>query len=87
MVHQVRIDHILQISPSVIRQQDVDGLALLAAAALGGDGVVDAVDDARAARKELVRVDLAHGLRDGFGAERAADLFEGEEFGCGGVLD
>lgn len=88
MIHQIRIDHILQVSPPIIRQQDVDGLALVvAAAALAGDAVVDAVDDAGAVREDLVRLDLLHGLRDRLLAEGAADLFEREELRVGRVLD
>ncbi len=87
MVHQIRIDHILQVAAAVVREQDVDRLGLLAAAALGRDGVVDAVDHARAVREELVGLDLLHRLPDGLGAEGAADLFEREELRGGRVLD
>lgn len=87
MVHQICIDHILQVTAAVVGKQDIDCLGLLAGPALRGDGVVHAVDDAGGMREELVSVDFLHGLRDGFGAEGAADFFEGEEFGVGGVLD
>lgn len=79
VVDQVGVDHVLQVAAAVVGQQDVDGLGLLAAAALGRDGVVDAVDDARAVREELVRLHLLHGLRDRLGPERAPDLLEREE--------
>ena len=89
MVDQIRIDHILQIAPPIVRQQHIDRFTLIvaAAAALAGDGVVDAVDDARTLRKHLVCLNLLHGLGDRLGAEGAADLFEGEELRVGRVLD
>ena len=87
VVDQVGVDHVLQVAAAVVREQDVDRLCLLAAAALRGDGVVDAVDDSRAVREQLVRLDLLHGLRDRLGPERAADLLEREELRRGRVLD
>lgn len=78
MVDQVRIDQVLEISPTVIGEEHVDGLGGLAPAAFRGDRVVDAVYDPVAVGKELVRLDLLHGLGDGLGAKRTADLLEGE---------
>lgn len=53
---------------------------------VAGDRVVDAVDDGGGVRKGLVRLNLAHGLLDGFGAERTSNFLQGEQFGCRGVL-
>lgn len=87
VVDQIGVDQVLQVSSAVVRQQNVHRLGGLAAAALRGDRVVDAVDDARGVGEELVGVDLLHGLGDGLGAEGAADLFQGEELRGRGVLD
>lgn len=86
MVHQVGIDHILQVSAPVIWQQDVDCLVLSLAASFCRDAVVDVVDDSRRVAEELVGFYFVHGLGDGFLAERASDLFEREQFACGCVL-
>ena len=89
MIDQIRIDHILQIPPSIIRQEHIDRLALLvpAPAALAGDAVVDAVDYTRTVGEDLVGFYLFHGVRYRFLAEGAADFLEREEFCGGGVLD
>lgn len=86
--HHVGVDHVLQVPPLVVRQQDVHRLAaLVGAAAVGGDGVVDHADDVGDVGEEAVGFHLAHGGREGLGAEGAADLLEGEGLGGGGVLD
>lgn len=89
VVDEVGVDEVLQVAAAVVGEEDVDGLAVVGAAGatVGGDAVVDAVDDVRAVPEEVVGLDFLHGVRDGFGAERAADLFEGEELGGRGVLD
>lgn len=91
VVDEVGVDHVLQVAALVVGEQHVDDLggrvASHAAAALCGDGVVDAVDDVRRVGEQLVRLDLLHGLRDGLGAEGATDLLEGEQFRGRGVLD
>lgn len=87
MVHQVRVDHILQVAAPVIRQQNVDSLVLPFAAAFRGDAVVDVVNDSWRVAEQLVGFYFVHGLGDGFLTERASDLFEGEQFACGCVLD
>lgn len=38
-------------------------------------------------RKEVIRFDFFQGLGNGFLAERATDLLQGEQFGGGLVLD
>lgn len=86
VVDQVRVDQVLQVAPPVVREQHVDGLGGLAAAALRGDRVVDAVDDARGVGKELVGVDFLHRLGDRLGAEGASDLLKGEKLRGRGVL-
>lgn len=91
VVDEVGVDEVLQVAAAVVGEEDVDGLAVVGAAAaraaVGGDAVVDAVDDVRAVAEEVVGLDLLHGVRDGFGAKGAADLFEGEELRGRRVLD
>lgn len=98
VVDEVGVDHVLQVAPAVVGQQDVDGLVGLVAAAaadvaagrgaaLGGDAVVDHADDGGYVGEDAVGVDLAHGLLDRLGAEGAAYLLEGEELVRGRVLD
>lgn len=90
VVDEVGIDHVLQVSTAIVRQQDVDGLAGIvaaAAAAVGRNAVVKGRDDGGDVVEEPVGVDLAHGLLDGLGAEGASDLLESEELVAGGVLD
>lgn len=87
VVDEVGVDHVLQVAASVVGQQHVDRLGGLVGAALGGDGVVDGRDDGGHMFEEAVGVDLAHRLLHGFGAERAADLLEGEELAGRGVFD
>ena len=84
VVDEVGVDHVLQVATAVVREEDVDRLAARVAA-LAGDAVVDAVDDGFAALEELVGLDLLHGLRDGLGPERAADLLERIELRRGGI--
>lgn len=86
VVHQVRVDHVLEVAPSVVRQQHVHRLGGLVGAALRGDGVVHGGYDGRHVGEEPVGVDLAHGLLDGLGAEGAADLLESEELVARGVF-
>lgn len=87
VVDEVGVDHVLQVAPSVVGEEDVDRLGGLVAATLGGDAVVKGGDDGGDVGEEAVGVDLAHGLLDGLGAEGAADLLEGEETVGRGVLD
>lgn len=49
--------------------------------------MINAVDYVWDGGEEGVGFYLLEGLGDGFGAEGAADLFEGVEFGGRGVLD
>lgn len=90
VVDEVGVDHVLQVAAAVVRQQDVDGLAgvvAAAAAAVGRDAVVKGRDDGGDVVEEPVGVDLAHGLLDGLCAKGASDLLEGEELVGGGVFD
>lgn len=79
MVDQVRVDQVLQVPAPVVREQDVDGFGARVRL-VRGDAVVDAVDDVGVRAEEAVGFDFFEGERDGFLAEGAADLFEGEEF-------
>lgn len=90
VVDEVCVDHVLQVPPAVVGQQDIDSLAGVvarAAAAVRRHAVVVGRDDCGNVVEEAVGVDLAHGLLDGLGAEGASDLFEGEELVRGGVFD
>lgn len=87
MVDQIRVYEVLKVSPLVVGEEHVDCFGLAVAAPVGGDAVVDAVDDAVGAGEELVGFDFFHGLGDRLGAEGTAYLFEREEGGCGCVLD
>ena len=87
VVDEVGVDNVLEVAAAVVGEEDVDGLGLLVGAALGGDAVVDGGYDGGHVGEEAVGVDLAHGLLDGLGAERAADLLEGEELVRVCVLD
>jgi len=86
MVHQIRIDDVLQIPPPVVGQQDIYGFRA-GVGAVGGDAMVDRADDVGMRGEECVRFYFFHGLRDGFLAEGAADLFQGVEGFVCGVLD
>jgi hypothetical protein len=86
VVHQVGVDHVLQVASLIVGEQDVDGLGGRVVA-LRRDGVVDAVDYVAAVGEELVGFHFLHGLGDGLGAEGAADLFQGQEFRGRRVLD
>ena len=85
MVDEVGVDHVLQVSPAVVRQEDVHCLGA-GVGLVGCDAVVDAVDDVRVGREEGVGFYFFEGLGDGFLAEWAADLLEGEELLVGVVL-
>jgi hypothetical protein len=81
VVDQIRINHVLQIAATVVREEDVDcfggGVAFVR-----GDAVVDGVDDVGVWREERVGFYFFEGERDGFLAEGAADLLEGVELLC-----
>ena len=88
MVHQIRIDGILQVSPAVVGEEDVDDLAAGVGPVLGVDDLVgEAGDDVGVRVEEGVGLALAQGEGDGLGAKGAADLLEGVEVPGGGVLD
>ena len=87
MVHQIRVDHILQIASRKVGKQDVYGL-LGGVLAIGDDGVINGVDDIGVRREEGVGLDFAESEGDGFLTKGAANLFEGVEVGgLGGVGD
>lgn len=86
VVDEVRVDHVLQVPAAVVGQQHVDRLGARVAA-LARDAVVDAVDDAVRVLKQLVGLDLAHGLRHRLGPERASDLLERQQLRRRRVLD
>lgn len=79
VVDQVGVDHVLEVTAAIVRQEDVHRLGGLVGAALGRHGMVVCGYDSGNVREEAVRVDFAHGELDGFGAKGASDLLEGEE--------
>ncbi len=80
MVHQVRVDGILQVTAPVVGQQDVDRFGARVGFVLcGDDGVVDGVDYVGVRREEGVGFYFFEGEGDGFLAEGASDFFEGVE--------
>lgn len=87
VVDEVGVDHILEVAAAVVRQQDIDSFGGFISAALGRNGVVGRGDDVGDVSEEAVGFDLAHGLLDGLGAERAANLFKGEVLLGGRVFD
>ena len=88
MVHQIRVNGILQIASAVVGKQNVDRLAAgIAAVARVDDLVVEAGDDVGVRREEGVGLALAQGEGDGLLAEGAADFLEGVEGAGGCVLD
>ena len=86
MVDQVRIDHVLQIPAAVVRKEDIDcfggGVALVRR-----DAIIDGRDDVRVRIKERVSFYFLEGEGDGFLAEGAAYLLEGEELLVRVILD
>lgn len=86
MVDQIRVDQVLQVSAAVVRQQDVHRLGR-GVRLIRRDAVVDRVDDIWVRREKRVGLHFFKGLRDGFLAEGAADLLQGEELLVGIVLD
>lgn len=50
MIDEIRIDHILQIAPSVIRQEDIDDLGARVGF-VGDDAVILGLDDVRMRRE------------------------------------
>ena len=85
VVDEIRIDGILQVSALVVGQQHVDGLGagITAVGAelgprLGGDTVVDRMDDVLMPGKQVVGFDFLQGLGNGFLAERTSDLLQRE---------
>lgn len=87
VVHEVGVDHVLEVAAAVVGEEDVDGLGgggVIADARDFGTrvvlyGVVDAVDDIWVRGEEGVCLDFLESLRDRFLAERTPDLFEGIE--------
>ena len=79
MVDQVGIDHVLEVTTAVIRQEDVHGLSCIIGTAFSRYGMVVCGYDSRNVGEEAVRVDFAHGELYGFGAKGASDLLEGEQ--------
>jgi hypothetical protein len=86
VVDEVCVDHVLQVSAAVVRQQDVHCLGARVVL-VAGDAVVDARDDVWVRREQAVGLDLAQRLRDRLLAKRAADLLEGVERVARCVLD
>ncbi|KAK4176320.1 hypothetical protein QBC36DRAFT_329525 [Triangularia setosa] len=77
VIHQVGIDHILEITPLVIRQQHIHRLRFLSPAPFRRDAIIDRVDYPGGGTENLVGFHLLHRLGDGLGTKRAADLFQG----------
>lgn len=78
MIDQIRINHVLQITAAVVRQQDVDrfrrriGLVCF-------DGVVYRVDDVGVRREEGICFDFLEREADAFLAKGTADFLEREQ--------
>lgn len=88
MVYQVGVDCVLQVSAPIVGQQDVDDLGPGVGAIAGvGNRIVDGADDVLVWSEERICLRLLECLGDGFLAERAADLLQGEELAGACVLD
>jgi hypothetical protein len=74
MIDQICVDHVLQVSAAVVRQQDVDCFCGRIGA-VRRDAVVDGVDDVGVRGEEGVGFYFFEREGDGFLAEGAADLF------------
>lgn len=88
MVDQVCINRVLQITASIVWEQDVYDLGPRVGAVTGvGDRIIDRGDDVLVRGEQRVCFRLFQCQRDGFLAEGTADLLQGEELAGPGVLD
>ena len=86
MIHQIRIDDVLQVASPIVRQQYIHRLGARIMLVTSYT-VVDRAYDIGMRREERVGFHFCESVGDAFLAEGAADLFEGVEGGGGGVLD
>jgi hypothetical protein len=86
VVDQIRIDHILQIPPPIVREQYIHRLRA-GIIFVARDAVVDTGYDVRMWNEELVRLDFLERMLHGFLAERTPDLFQCVESVCGSIFD
>lgn len=79
MVDKIRVNHVLQIAASIVREEDVNGLRGWIGS-IARDGVVDSVDYIRMRRKEGVCFDFLESERDRLLTEGTSYLLKREQF-------
>ena len=88
MIDEIGIDGILQISPSIVGEEDINCFAARVGLVVGRcDIMINGCDDIGVWREQLVGFDLFQGQRHRFLSKRTTDFLERIKVAGGAFLD